>query len=72
MSKIIINNGHAGLSDQAAVEMVSRVVAMGKISGEGSCYCYGTEFECVVDGRPAKIGVFAKRLKSGTHKFNIW
>ena len=72
MSKIIINNGCVGLSDQAAVDLVSRVVAMGKISGEGSCYCYGTKFESVVDGKPATIDVFAKRLKSGTHKFNIW
>lgn len=72
MSRLIINNGVRDMSDTTALELVCRVTSMGKISGEGDCYCYGTKFEVNIRGAVEEVMVYASVLKSGTHKFNIW
>lgn len=56
MSKIIIDN-RSNTSDMVALEMVKRVVASGRISGEGKSYCFATVFSCGVD-------VLARRNKA--------
>ena len=48
-SKIIIHNKAEGLLDLDAIDMVSRVIANGKVSGTGSNdteqYCYASTFK---------------------------
>ena len=41
MNKLIIDN-RAELTDLEAVNLVSKVIAQGRISNDGKQYCYGT------------------------------
>lgn len=44
MSKFIIEN-RANLSDADAIDLISRVIADGRISNNNKQYCYATSFE---------------------------
>ena len=49
------------LADEICLEMTQKVVEMGKISGNGDCYCYATTFD--VNGE--KYVVCFNKTKTG-------
>lgn len=63
MSRLIINYDD-DISTSNALHYIKAVVDLGRISGEGSCYCYATTFK---DGAV----VFAETTKKGTDTFRI-
>lgn len=74
MSKIIIHNNASELSDYAAINMVSRVIADGKVSGLGNKdteqYCYATTFK-LVTGLTIVIACF-RRKAVDTYTFKVY
>lgn len=77
MSKIIIHNNADGLSDNEAVRMVNRVIAIGKVSGskgvETEQYCYATTFAPSDPTLKYKYVVSCQRRKgSDTNTFNVY
>lgn len=76
MSKIIIHNNASELSDYAAINMVSRVIADGKVSGLGNKdteqYCYATTFR-PSDGANYRYVVACFRRKAiDTYTFKVY
>lgn len=57
MNKIIINN-KTKLNDEEALKLVLLVIAEGRISGNGKCYCYATSF------KNSKVVVYAEKRKN--------
>lgn len=77
MSKIIIHNNAEGLLDLHAVDMVSRVIADGKVSGAGSKdteqYCYATTFKPSDPSIKYKYVVVCFRKKGiDTYTFKVY
>lgn len=48
MNKIIINN-KTKLNDEVALKLVLSVIAKGRISNDGKCYCYASLFRISKD-----------------------
>ena len=46
MNKIIIDN-RTTLTDAQALELVSKVIRMGRISNGGKQYCYAVQFDAI-------------------------
>jgi len=63
MGKIIINS--ECIDDSSALTYVLKVILQGKISNEGTQYCYITQFE-------SGHKVYADKTKSGTYTFRVW
>lgn len=68
MSKIIIHNLSKVKTDAEALEMVSQVVADGRVSANGKSYCYLTVFT----RHDGNFGVSAILNKSGSDTFKVW
>lgn len=67
MSKIIIHN-KSKATDEEAVNMVSRVIGMGFVSGENQ-YCWASHFQNVL--RHTEFTVIANRARGDTHTFKV-
>ena len=64
MARIIINiDTECQISDAALA--VSQVIAKGRISDEGRCFCYATTFN-------NRLVVTANRTDKGTDVFNVY
>lgn len=63
MSKLIIEVAE-GISDEAAISLVAMVVKEGKLSNEGTSYCFGNRFS---DGSYVSSYV----TNTGIHKFIV-
>lgn len=57
MNKIIINN-KTKLNDEEALKLVLSVIAEGRISGDGKCYCYASL------SQNSKVAVYAEKRKN--------
>ena len=58
-----------GLPDEVAVDMVLRVIHMGRISGDGTTYCYAST--CALsDGSEGVI--VANRTRAGNDTFSVY
>ena len=60
MKNIFIRND-TELADEICLKMTQKVVGMGKISGNGDCYCYATAFD--VNGEKYVVG--CNKTKTG-------
>jgi hypothetical protein len=67
MKKIQILN-KAELTDEQALKLVSRVVAEGKISDNGDCYCFCTVEQ--INSAGGNILILCKKIKRG-YSFTI-
>lgn len=67
MSRSIVNN-ETGLDDWHVFDLIRRVIEMGRISNNGTQYCYATTF----NAEQAKYVVAASRTKVGTDVFHIY
>lgn len=70
MSKIIIDNRSADISDDEAVRYVQSVMAEGKCSNYGKQYCYATVFTERTTG--ARTMVSSSLTKTGTSTFRVY
>lgn len=59
MNKIIINN-KTKLNDEVALKLVLSVIAKGRISGDGKCYCYASLFQI----QNSEILVYTQKRKN--------
>lgn len=57
-------NIYDGITDSAAISLISRVIEGGRISGNGKSYCYGTV-------SPSGIQCFAEVNKTGSDSFHV-
>ena len=58
-----------GIADDDALAMVLRVVVTGRISGNGTTYCYHTVYESS-DG--TQVDVCSDRTRAGNDTFNLY
>jgi len=65
MARIIINIDLESCQISEAVSAVSQVIAKGRISNKGRCFCYATTFN---NG----LVVTANRTDKGTDVFNVY
>lgn len=63
MNKIIINN-KTKLNDEEALKLVLSVIAKGRISGNGKCYCYASGFRTSRNFSKNEIFVYAEKRKN--------
>lgn len=66
MAKIIMDN-QSFLSDIFALKLVSKVIDMGRISNQGTQYCYVTSF--IVDNREVMV---ATSLNPKSDRFVVY
>ena len=66
MSKIIIHN-RSSIPDADCAAFVSKVIAGGRISQDGRCYCFASRFKVGDD----RCFVYAKRTSSQTDTFYV-
>lgn len=61
MIKFTINN-NTEISDLRCLDIISKIIGMGKVSGNKDCYCYVTSFK--VNGDTKNYLATAERQKS--------